>query len=241
MVPIIASSTVQFTCSPCVCFFYIQDLEKFDRQPACEQQDESDCSSTQGCDIIPASTLEELRQMAERYLPQEARNLLQGYNPVFLGEVQIYANSLLLIAVQQGSLNVLKYLTEACGADIERPGFYKTSEGQTHQAPPIYVASKMNEQDVVRYLVEKGACVNATDNNGWTCVMTACDRRHTAMVTYLVEHGADINKANQRGETCLMFSTPCLELTEYLVMKRSRSQHSGQTWLDVRDACMLWR
>lgn len=59
---------------------------------------------------------------------------------------------------------------------------------------------------MVKYLVEKGADVNAKSNCGWTALMWASMIGDFKIVEYLVEKGADINAKNDYGWTALMWA-----------------------------------
>jgi ankyrin repeat protein len=49
-----------------------------------------------------------------------------------------------------------------------------------------------------------GADVNVKDDNGWTALMRAADKRHKDIVKLLLEKGTDINVKDGNGWTALM-------------------------------------
>jgi hypothetical protein len=69
------------------------------------------------------------------------------------------------------------------------------------------LASLEGHLEVVRWLLEKGADVNAAEENGWTALMVASDNGHLPVVKLLVEKGADVNKAKNNGRTALIFAS----------------------------------
>jgi hypothetical protein len=73
--------------------------------------------------------------------------------------------------------------------------------------------------DLVRCLVDAGADVNATDNNGWTVLMVASDDGHIDLVRFLVEAGADVNATDNNGWTALMVASDDghIDLVRFLV------------------------
>ena len=56
---------------------------------------------------------------------------------------------------------------------------------------------------VVTLLLERGADINARNNNGWTPLHHAVRHNTSAMVTLLLERGADINARDALGTTVL--------------------------------------
>ena len=75
------------------------------------------------------------------------------------------ANVKLHIASGRGQLQIVKYLVEECGADIQQQGIWKNSyhSKKFTQVTPLWVATYKNELDVVKYLASKGARIKTTD------------------------------------------------------------------------------
>ena len=57
--------------------------------------------------------------------------------------------------------------------------------------------------EVVKWLVEKGADVNATNKDGRTVLHSAADSGQLDVVKWLVEKGADVNATDKDGKTVL--------------------------------------
>ena len=55
--------------------------------------------------------------------------------------------------------------------------------------------------DAVRFLLERGAHVNAVDEDGNTALHYVVDKGFDGVVELLVEHGADLDIANRQGQT----------------------------------------
>lgn len=68
-------------------------------------------------------------------------------------------------------------------------------------APPLWCAAAAGHLDVVSYLLEKGANVNATTKTNSTPLRAACFDGHFEIVKYLVEHNSGwlTNLAYKRG------------------------------------------
>ena len=81
------------------------------------------------------------------------------------------------------------------------------SQSPDEQYTPLMVAANYSFPDIVRYLIEKGANINATSKSGMTALMLAMNpnSEHTQLcVTKLVEAKADLNLQSHGGNTALM-------------------------------------
>ncbi|MDD3065324.1 MAG: ankyrin repeat domain-containing protein [Endomicrobiaceae bacterium] len=86
---------------------------------------------------------------------------------------------------------------------------------------PLMQASKYNNPEVVQFLIEAGAGVNAKDEKGRTALMYACEEnRNVEVVNVLTRKRADVNAADNEGKTALMYaceSNPNIKITAALV------------------------
>ena len=60
-----------------------------------------------------------------------------------------------------------------------------------------------DDLEIVKYLLENGADINAKDNYGTTALMKASSNGQLEIVQFLIENGADINIKNNEGKTAL--------------------------------------
>lgn len=109
--------------------------------------------------------------------------------------------SMLIEASSDGNLEAVK----ACviyGADIN------TKEGFRHRTP-LMLACNYVRENVIDYLLSKGALVNLRDEDGKTALMLNClyYRANLGIVTTLIERGARINDRANNGKTALMYAT----------------------------------
>ncbi len=98
-------------------------------------------------------------------------------------------------AAANGNIEAIKQHL-AAGTDVdakEPPG------GST----PLMVAATFGQVEVVKFLIEKGANVNATSNDGSTSLHGAAFFCHTEIVKLLLDKGTKVNAKNIRGETPL--------------------------------------
>jgi hypothetical protein len=98
----------------------------------------------------------------------------------------------LLRAADRGDPGKIKSIIEA-GADIETPG--RGRDGGTI----LGTAAGRGDMEIVRYLCEKGAAVDARDNNNWTPLMKACSAGRYDVAEYLIGSGAVIDAPGLAG------------------------------------------
>lgn len=124
----------------------------------------------------------------------------------------------LFIACKKGQVEIVEYLIQTCGADIEQKGLYEVQEDRsTHVVTPIWCAAVSGKLSVVEILLKAGADINSLSDSGSTPIRSACFMTHFEVVKYLVEHNAHINKPNYNGGTCLINSVQSAVLCEFLL------------------------
>ena len=69
---------------------------------------------------------------------------------------------------------------------------------------PLHLAVGSGNLDMVKFLVEKGADINAKRADQGTPLHWACSAGFTECVMYLIEHGASINAADRFGIRIMM-------------------------------------
>jgi len=67
----------------------------------------------------------------------------------------------------------------------------------------LHAAAASRSTEIVRLLVEAGAPVNATQQEGWAPLHEAVNSGNLEMARYLVAHGADPRQANDAGTSAL--------------------------------------
>ncbi|KAG6599729.1 Serine/threonine protein kinase [Phytophthora cinnamomi] len=104
---------------------------------------------------------------------------------------------LLSDAVQNGILDTVRYLMESGDANAT------DEQGKTL----LMIAAQCSQMDVVRFLVDRGADLNAVDNlNNSTPLLYAAEGGHLDVVQFLIQRGADVNIGNKEGVTSLLFA-----------------------------------
>ncbi|KAE9046071.1 hypothetical protein PR002_g1867 [Phytophthora rubi] len=144
------------------------------------------------------------RDDVARYLAEGGASRVNASNANAIGgEVRRAAQdrrgiTALMRADTEEHLDIVRYLTRECGADVNA-----TDSGE---ATILMRVAAKGRLAVVQCLVEDcGARVNAIDWYGETALLKAAGERHLDVVRYLaVKCGADVNTISSRGVTALM-------------------------------------
>ncbi len=106
----------------------------------------------------------------------------------------------LMFAAKKGHLTTVQALLSVPQIDINA----KKPDGVT----ALIVATNKRKDDVVKALIDHGANVNITDNNGWTPLMFAAEKGHLTTVQALLSAPQiDINAKKTDGVTALIVAT----------------------------------
>ncbi|KAG0183469.1 hypothetical protein DFQ28_010250 [Apophysomyces sp. BC1034] len=77
-------------------------------------------------------------------------------------------------------------------------------QGNSDGRTALHWAASGGHEELVAYLLENSALVNATDESGWTPLTIAVSAGHTPVVQALLERGADTSVQNESGQTALL-------------------------------------
>ncbi|XP_023422337.1 ankyrin repeat domain-containing protein 16 isoform X3 [Cavia porcellus] len=104
---------------------------------------------------------------------------------------ELAGDTLLHCAARHGHRDILAYLVESWGMDIEA--------GNRDYKRPLHEAASMGHRDCVCYLLDRGASVDCLKKADWTPLMMACTRKNLEVIQDLVEHGANPLLKNKDG------------------------------------------
>ncbi|MCA7010841.1 ankyrin repeat domain-containing protein [Wolbachia endosymbiont of Tribolium confusum] len=102
-------------------------------------------------------------------------------------------------ATEDGHVETISTLLKAKGIDVN-------ALDQEYGRIPLHFAAENSRVDVVKLLIEKGADVNAADQDGRTPLHFTVENGHRDIVKLLIKKGADVNAADQDGKTPLHFA-----------------------------------
>lgn len=71
----------------------------------------------------------------------------------------------------------------------------------------LMLASESGHQEIVKILIDAGADVNATTEDGQTALMLASQNGHQEIVNILIDAGADVNATAEDGQTALTLAS----------------------------------
>lgn len=107
------------------------------------------------------------------------------------------------LAVQKRNKGAIQDLITA-GANVNEPSSNKVRNPYN---TPLMIAAWQGSLDIVKLLVENGACINQQDRgNGFTALIKATFRNHADVVRYLLEAGADTTVCSWEKKTALDYN-----------------------------------
>ncbi|WP_425306695.1 ankyrin repeat domain-containing protein [Cupriavidus pauculus] len=101
----------------------------------------------------------------------------------------------LMMASLQGELDMVKLMVDGMEAEVNKKGW-----------APLHYAATNGHNDVVKYLVDHAAYIDAESPNGTTPLMMAARGGHIETVKLLLDEGADMRLKNQQGMTVIDFA-----------------------------------
>jgi hypothetical protein len=73
----------------------------------------------------------------------------------------------LFIACKKGNLEIVEYLIDTCGADVEQKGVYEVIDDKTsHRVTPLWCSAVSGRIAIVKCLVKNNANVNSVSDTG---------------------------------------------------------------------------
>jgi len=101
-------------------------------------------------------------------------------------------------AIQQGNIDAVRAIL------AEKPDVLESRNERN--LTPLILASLQGHTEIVRCLLEKGADLNATDNEGSNVLHNAAAGGHDDIMALFFARGMDVNAKDNRGMTALHFA-----------------------------------
>ncbi len=150
------------------------------------------------------------------------------------------ASEMLQVAAQKGRTDMVKFLVETAGADVNwADGRWPTAlvsamrgghvecmklllacgadpDTAFRGEPPLLSACRADIAEYVKLLLKAGADVNKPDQEGGTPLLTATERENKQIMKLLIEAGADVNHNNTSLKTTPLQLAAAKENTDFL-------------------------
>ncbi|MEW6560187.1 MAG: ankyrin repeat domain-containing protein [Pseudomonadota bacterium] len=133
--------------------------------------------------------------LALRYKALKVAKVLIENPHIHLNQLNPSDENALMIACLQGDLGIVKLMVDK-GAEINKPGW-----------TPLSYAATRGHTEIVKYLLDHSAYIDAAAPNGSTPLMMAAYFGYDSTVKLLLEEGADPRLKNAMGYTALTLAT----------------------------------
>lgn len=152
----------------------------------------ADSPSKQFINAIKRGNTGQVKQMLKKY--PSLVNARGAYKKTIYGKTIIFEAPALHFAIRQGDLKMTKYLVSK-GAKVDGKNNYGTTS--------LLAALTFKKKDIAKYLINKGANVNAPvlsgGSRGWTALRMAANNGYTDIVKLLIKKGAKVNTKDANG------------------------------------------
>ncbi len=131
-------------------------------------------------------------------------HFLVNLNNIKLNEVdeKKYCLPAISHAIQMHNISLVRILIES-GANVNAPSRNETNYFNT----PLMIAAWSGDYEIVKLLVENGACINQVDRkNGFTALIKAAFKNEFSIAKYLVDAGADASIQSFEEKTALDYA-----------------------------------
>ncbi|BES92174.1 multiple ankyrin repeats single kh domain [Nesidiocoris tenuis] len=137
----------------------------------------------------------------------------EGYTPLMEAAREGHEDMVAVLLVKGANINAQTEETQetaltlaCCGGFLEVANFLikNGAEIELGASTPLMEAAQEGHLELVRYLLEANADVNAQTQTGDTALTYACENGHTEVAKLLLQYGADMEHESEGGRTPLM-------------------------------------
>lgn len=130
--------------------------------------------------------------------------------------MEVIANKLFMLISKKKNDEVKDFLSKN-GIDIK---------GEDKRTPLIHAAF-YNNTELMEWLLENKADINAADRNGYTALHFACEKGYNSAVKLLISKGANLNKPDFYGNTPAWIAITYWKQGQNLPILRELYQHNA--------------
>ena len=102
---------------------------------------------------------------------------------------------------------VMAALLFVLGCQAKPPTEDSTKSSTFVEAQPLHFAAADGDVESVTLLLDRGAKINATTQDGWTALHFACLHGDKGLVQLLLDRGADVSMTTTAGVSALSIAT----------------------------------
>ncbi|XP_014270909.1 ankyrin repeat domain-containing protein 17 isoform X5 [Halyomorpha halys] len=137
----------------------------------------------------------------------------EGYTPLMEAAREGHEDMVAVLLVKGANINAQTEETQetaltlaCCGGFLEVANFLirNGAEIELGASTPLMEAAQEGHLELVRYLLEANANVNAQTQTGDTALTYSCENGHTDVARLLLQYGADLEHESEGGRTPLM-------------------------------------
>ncbi|XP_024080647.1 ankyrin repeat domain-containing protein 17-like isoform X3 [Cimex lectularius] len=137
----------------------------------------------------------------------------EGYTPLMEAAREGHEDMVAILLVKGANINAQTEETQetaltlaCCGGFLEVANFLikNGAEIELGASTPLMEAAQEGHLELVRYLLEVHADVNAQTQTGDTALTYSCENGHTEVAKLLLQYGADLEHESEGGRTPLM-------------------------------------
>ncbi|MFH2143279.1 MAG: ankyrin repeat domain-containing protein, partial [Bacteroidota bacterium] len=116
---------------------------------------------------------------------------------------EIMTSSLIVLAVNSGNVEILKFLHRKCRFSISNPDTINDN-GNIKIIPVLHHAIRSGNIDIIRYCLNNRANVNTTDESGNTALHIASEKGSTDILDLILEKNPEIDILNNGMESPIL-------------------------------------
>ena len=138
-------------------------------------------------------------------------------------------------AIKNGNSSTIKQIINNYKINLNTPIHNK------HDSTVLHYAVMAKNSEIIKFLIEKGADINAPDKGGQTSLMYAVQNNFIDIANLLIEKDANIDAQDNNGQTVLMFAIANNHLDSTRLLIKKGANVNAQDNAAKLLLCMLYK